>query len=108
MEQDGYRFSGWGFCSHPRCRRRIAWMVTPAGKRMPIDRESLQPHWSTCPAAKEFRGSEECRKRGFHVAHSSVSTRDPATGETQDWVVCRCGARRPRPSSQAEFRWQSA
>jgi hypothetical protein len=41
------------FCAG--CNARIFWAITNAGKKMPLDAVTLEPHWGTCPAAKSFR-----------------------------------------------------
>ena len=46
---DGTRLS---HCSG--CGRGIYWVFTKNGKRMPVDPDG-QPHWATCPKAKEFK-----------------------------------------------------
>lgn len=50
------------------CRARIIWLLTPAGKRMPVDADSVEPeddafefgkhvsHFATCPDAGKWRG----------------------------------------------------
>ncbi len=37
------------------CNARIFWAITNAGKKMPLDAGSLEPHWGTCPVAKHFK-----------------------------------------------------
>lgn len=41
-------------CSEPSCRAPIFWIVTAAGKRMPVNADGTS-HFATCPKAKEFR-----------------------------------------------------
>lgn len=41
-------------CRASECRRSIYWIITPAGKRMPVDTDGT-PHFATCPAASRFR-----------------------------------------------------
>jgi hypothetical protein len=36
------------------CRAEIAWSITPAGRRMPLDRDGVS-HFATCPYAAEHR-----------------------------------------------------
>lgn len=50
----GYKFKNSGHCSG--CNAEIAWYETPRGKMMPLDEGTLEPHWSTCPKAEQFRG----------------------------------------------------
>lgn len=53
LEAAGYEFENAGRCR--ACQAEIAWYRTPAGKRMPLDEGTLEPHWSTCPNADDFR-----------------------------------------------------
>lgn len=71
-----------GYCKAAGCRRRIEWVETAAGKRMPVnhplmvekvyDRESRPPitvidstqsHFVTCPAAPRFQTKARPRAR---------------------------------------------
>ena len=38
------------------CNAAIFWVKTKAGKNMPLD-EDGQPHWGSCPNAKDFKRS---------------------------------------------------
>jgi hypothetical protein len=52
----GYRFDNGANCRG--CGASVEWWITPKGKRMPMDVDAdgnCEPHWSTCPNAKEFR-----------------------------------------------------
>lgn len=49
----GYQFQKLGRCKG--CGRDIEWWWTPRGKHMPLDPGTLEPHWSTCPQADDFR-----------------------------------------------------
>jgi hypothetical protein len=49
----GYEYSNSGKCRG--CGAGIAWYLTPKGKRMPLDERTFEPHWATCPKAKDFR-----------------------------------------------------
>ena len=53
LEATGYASDGSGECR--ACHAAILWYRTPKGKRMPLDRATLEPHWSTCPDAGLFR-----------------------------------------------------
>jgi len=37
------------------CDAMIEWWETKNGKMMPLDKETLQPHWGTCPKASRFK-----------------------------------------------------
>jgi hypothetical protein len=37
------------------CNGFIYWAITNAGKKMPLDVDTLEPHWGTCPVAKQFK-----------------------------------------------------
>lgn len=56
LEADGYRFAGSGKCKGSTCGAMIDWYVTPHDKKLPLDPDTLQPHWQACPNADEFRG----------------------------------------------------
>lgn len=49
----GYEFENTGKCRG--CNADIDWFRTPKGKHIPLDVGTLEPHWSNCPKAKEFR-----------------------------------------------------
>ena len=53
FNQAGYVYENKGKCRG--CGADIEWWRTPKGKAMPLDAGTLEPHWSTCPNAKEFR-----------------------------------------------------
>ena len=57
LEAAGYRYEGAGICKGESCGRLIEWWRTPKGKTIPLDPDTLEPHWSTCVNAKEFRKS---------------------------------------------------
>jgi len=49
----GYRLAGTAHCKG--CKALIEWWLTPNGKRMPLDKTTFEPHFSTCPKADQFR-----------------------------------------------------
>jgi hypothetical protein len=52
----GYKFDNDANCRG--CGASIEWWITPKHKRMPMDvhaDDTVEPHWSTCPEAKEFK-----------------------------------------------------
>lgn len=53
---EGWQVSDLGACRS--CGERIAWCITPAGKRAPVDPDGTS-HFATCPQADRWR-----RKRG--------------------------------------------
>ena len=55
LAEQGYQFESFGCCSSRACNAQIAWYRTPKDKRIPLNRETLEPHWSTCPNASAFR-----------------------------------------------------
>jgi hypothetical protein len=50
----GYVFENTSKCNGQTCGATIAWYRTPAGKRMPLDEGTLEPHWGTCPDRDTF------------------------------------------------------
>jgi hypothetical protein len=53
MNSRGYVFKNESDCS--ACHARIDWYKTPAGKFIPINKGTAEPHWASCPNAKDFR-----------------------------------------------------
>lgn len=49
----GYRKRNFAHCGG--CGALIQWYETPKHKSMPINPDTLEPHWATCPKAKEFK-----------------------------------------------------
>lgn len=61
----GYTYDNDSSCRG--CGAKIEWWITPRGKKMPMSikivgtlaegnrREALEPHWSSCPSAEDFR-----------------------------------------------------
>jgi hypothetical protein len=59
LKAAGYKYNGDGTCRSRKCEARIEWWITPRGKKIPLDidgKGNITPHWSTCPAVKDFRG----------------------------------------------------
>lgn len=46
-------------CRHPACGAMLLFEPTPNGKRMPMDAETGEPHWKSCPGSAEFRKGRE-------------------------------------------------
>lgn len=53
FREQGYVYDGSGLCRG--CSVKIDWWYTPDNKRMPVDPDTMKPHWSTCPNAKDFK-----------------------------------------------------
>lgn len=53
LAQAGYEFESKAKCRG--CNAEIEWFLTPRGKHIPLDAGTMEPHWSTCPRAKDFR-----------------------------------------------------
>jgi len=51
----GYRFKNNSYCNSRECAAEIQWWTTPAGKSIPLDHGTLEPHWVTCRDVKRFR-----------------------------------------------------
>ena len=49
-------------CLSHMCGQKIVFFRTPRGKRIPLDADTLQPHWETCPDADKFRGAKRMKK----------------------------------------------
>lgn len=50
----GYLFDGMGKCSSPVCGAPIAWTLTKAARRAPLNADGVS-HWATCPDPDRFR-----------------------------------------------------
>lgn len=57
LNQAGYSFEQKTTCR--ACKKEIEFWLTPKGKHIPLDAGTLEPHWSTCPNANEFRKPKE-------------------------------------------------
>jgi hypothetical protein len=55
LEADGYTFLNESRCRGAKCGAMIAWWQTPKGNRIPLDPDTLEPHFSTCPDRQEFK-----------------------------------------------------
>jgi len=53
----GYEFENKTKCR--ACGADIEFWLTPRGKHMPLDSGTMEPHWSTCTKAWEFRKPKE-------------------------------------------------
>ncbi len=53
LTAQGYTFEDKTKCRS--CHAEIEFWLTPKGRHMPLNAGTLEPHWSTCPNAKEFR-----------------------------------------------------
>ena len=53
LVEQGYQFENKAKCRV--CGADIEFYLTPRGKHIPLDAGTLEPHWSTCPNASEFR-----------------------------------------------------
>lgn len=53
LTAQGYEFEGKTKCKS--CHADIEFWRTPKGKHIPLDAGTLEPHWSTCPNAKDYR-----------------------------------------------------
>jgi len=60
----GYKMQRQSVCRGPKCARMIEWWLTPRGKNMPLDPDTCQPHWTTCPDMESFRRANELPQRG--------------------------------------------
>jgi hypothetical protein len=49
-------------CKGPACGREIAFVITPNGKRTPVDKDGT-PHWATCVDSEEFKARTALEKR---------------------------------------------
>ena len=62
LEAAGYKLRFHAKCNAKACGRMISWYLTPTGKHMPLTGKIgepgfvLEPHWASCPGAKEFKG----------------------------------------------------
>jgi len=53
LRTKGYSFDNQGHCRG--CQAVILWFWTPAGKKIPLDPVTYEPHWGTCPMAAQFK-----------------------------------------------------
>jgi len=62
LKEAGYKFDGCRPCRGPKCKKLIAWFWTPCSpskpsRRLPLDADTLEPHWATCPDADLFKSN---------------------------------------------------
>jgi hypothetical protein len=55
LNTNGYKLTNSGRCNGPTCGAEIEWWMTPNGKKMPLDKATLEPHWVSCPDSKQYR-----------------------------------------------------
>jgi len=55
LKEAGYKLSGSGRCRGQNCGAMIEWWKTPQDHNIPIDPDTMQPHWATCPNSKSFK-----------------------------------------------------
>lgn len=53
----GYSFKNGSHCRG--CGRKIQWYTTPAKKVIPLDLDTYEPHFGTCPNRDDFRKKKE-------------------------------------------------
>ncbi|HEY6383449.1 MAG TPA: hypothetical protein VIY07_16805 [Pseudolabrys sp.] len=53
LKAQGYRFKDKARCRG--CNAVILWYETPNSKLMPLDPETLEPHWGSCPERDRFK-----------------------------------------------------
>jgi hypothetical protein len=41
-------------CRNGRCGQQITFVITEAGKKMPVNPDGT-PHWANCPGVKQFK-----------------------------------------------------
>ena len=51
----GYKYEAAGRCKSTKCNREIAWYTTPKGRLIPLNKETLEPHFATCADVEHFR-----------------------------------------------------
>ena len=59
LEAAGYKFLNATRCTGKTCGARIEFWQTPQGKRIPLDMETREPHWGTCPNRDDFRKAKK-------------------------------------------------
>lgn len=78
LEAAGYSFKKSGVCKSCACAAFIEWWNTPNSKVIPLDSDSLKPHWATCRDSQSFKNTatpkEASALNGMHkckVPHCS-------------------------------------
>lgn len=68
LETAGYKFDRLSRCTGKykggTCNALIHWYTTPDGKKMPIDPQTIQPHWSSCPDSQIFNRRKRDAAKG--------------------------------------------
>lgn len=59
LKANGYKFKNLGRCNGPTCGSEIEWWITPNGKNIPLDKRTLEPHWSSCSDSKQYRRTKK-------------------------------------------------
>lgn len=74
LEAAGYRYEGTGTCTGETCGDRvIQWWRTPKGKAIPLDPDTKEPHFSTCPDAKDFKKKDNINSRERRMQRGAMS-----------------------------------
>lgn len=53
LHEQGYHFKDKALCRG--CQAKIEWWMTPAQKFIPLDPDTHEPHWGSCPAREQFK-----------------------------------------------------
>ena len=59
LETAGYGYAESRQCSARECLAPIELWWTPNGRKIPLNVGTLEPHFATCPAVKNFRKKEK-------------------------------------------------
>lgn len=55
LREKGYRFKETGRCRFEDCGEEIEWWETPAGRMIPLDPGTMEPHFATCKPYNAMR-----------------------------------------------------
>ncbi len=69
----GFRCDNRAKCQGKNCGREIEWWVTPKGKKMPLNPDTKEPHFSTCPDAKNFGKKDDLNSRERRMQRGAMS-----------------------------------
>jgi len=58
----GYRFMIKGRCRSPLCNAEIEFWSTPRGVHIPLDKDTLEPHFASCKDVERFRTPKSPRE----------------------------------------------